>query len=274
MKNRLRFFINLVRLSFSKFKEFWNNENLRFSLSRNFLVYSEIAIFFIVLSCTIKNETQKKALILLSGGLDSCVSAKFAVQNYNCYAIVFDYGQPRREILAAKKIARNLNINSEVIKLPFLKAKTEYEIPEINAEELDNMEVTAETAKAVWIPARNMMFISIAASFAEKMNCSKIFVGLNAEEGATFPDNTWEFVDKFNELLKYGTLKDVEVASPLINCYKGEIIMLGTSLGAPLELSWSCYKNGKYHCGECESCLRRRRGFLRAGVLDLTEYEK
>ena len=185
----------------------------------------------------------KKAIILLSGGLDSCVSASVAAEKYKSCAVIFDYGQTQREIEAAKMIAKKLNINLKIIKLnfleDFLKSKTKKEIREIEIEELDNIGITTETMKQVWIPARNMVFVSTAASFAEAKNYSKIFVGFNAEEGATFPDNTPEFVNKFNELLKFGTLKGVEVVAPLINLNKEEIVKLGDELNAPMELSWS-----------------------------------
>ena len=213
----------------------------------------------------------EKAVILLSGGLDSCVSAAVARQKYKSHAIVFDCGQARKEIESAEKIARELNINLKIIKLNFLKPAVE--IPEIEPYELDDIEITTGTMKQVWVPARNLIFASIAAGFAEMNNCSKIFAGFNAEEGATFPDNTPEFVNKFNEVLKSGTLKEVEIAAPLIDLNKEGIVKLGYELNAPMELSWSCYKKGDIHCGRCESCRRRKRGFKRAGLPDFTVYE-
>jgi len=220
----------------------------------------------------------EKAVILLSGGLDSCVSASIAARKYKSYALAFDYGQAHNEIEAAEKIAQKLNINLKVIKLNFLenflKQKSERKIPELESSELDNVDVTTETMKRVWVPARNLVFASIAASFAEANDCGKIFAGFNAEEGATFPDNTQEFVDKFNEVLKFGVLKEIEIEAPLILLNKEEIVKLGDKLNAPMELSWSCYKNGEVHCGKCESCQRRKRGFESADVPDLTEYEK
>jgi len=220
----------------------------------------------------------EKAVILLSGGLDSCVSAAYAQQKYKSCALTFEYGQTHKEIESAEKIAQKLNINLKLIKLNFLenflKSKNESETPELESSELDDINITKETMKQVWVPARNLVFAAAAASFAESESCSKIFVGFNAEEGLTFPDNTPVFVNKFNEILKFGALKEVEITAPLIDLDKEGIVKLGDELNAPMELSWSCYKEGDFHCGKCESCQRRKRGFKNAKVLDLTEYEK
>jgi len=214
----------------------------------------------------------EKAIILLSGGLDSCVSASVAVRGYESYAIAFDYGQTRRELEAAGKIARELNINFRVIGLPFLKPKTEAEIPELESSELDDVGIATKTMKQVWIPARNLVFLAVASSIAEESECSKIFTGFNAEEGVTFPDNTPQFVSKFNKMLKYGVLNNIEITAPLIALNKWKIVKLGSEISAPMELSWSCYKSKDVHCGKCESCRRRRRGFEKANIPDLTDY--
>jgi len=113
----------------------------------------------------------------------------------------------------------------------------------------------------VWVPNRNGVFINIAASFAEALGCDTIVVGFDAEEAATFPDNSREYVEAANKALSYSTLSGVKIYAPLIDKNKSEIAELGLEIGAPLEWSWSCYRGEAKPCLRCESCLRRARAF-------------
>jgi len=120
----------------------------------------------------------------------------------------------------------------------------------------------------VWVPNRNGAFINIAACFADAMKVSNIVCGFNAEEGATFPDNTPQFVEAVNKSLHYSTENHARVVAPVIGMDKVAIIKKGIEIGAPLDLSWSCYVSGEKPCGTCESCMRRARAFMRAGIAD------
>ncbi len=217
-----------------------------------------------------------KSVVLLSSGLDSTVAFKEAYdKDDEVLCITFDYGQRARdkEIEFAKKICELFDVGHMIITLPWYKkfrgALTgRGKLPEISGEELDNMRITKRTAEQVWVPARNVVFLSIGAAFAENYKYDAIVTGFDAEEAATFPDNTIEFVESFNKMLKSGTLTHPAVYAPVISMSKAEIVKRGVEINAPLEWSWSCYEGKQKPCNVCESCLRRRRAFDIAGVKD------
>ena len=223
----------------------------------------------------------KKAISVLSGGLDCTVATSVFADDYEIHAITFNYGQKafKRELQAAKEICNKMNWIHEVIDLPWLanisnsSLNTSEEIPEPSEEDLDNIEKSSQSASSVWVPARNMVFTSIAVSYAESIGAEKIIVGWDAEEAATFPDNSKEFLETFNELISVGSPEKIEIEAPAIDLNKEEIVELGLKVGAPIELSYSCYKGGDNHCGVCESCMRRKRAFKNLGVEDKSEYE-
>ena len=223
----------------------------------------------------------KKAISVLSGGLDCTVSTSVFAKDWKIHAITFNYGQKafKRELKAAKEICEKMDWTHEVIALPWLakistsSLNTSEEIPEVSLNDLDDIEKSSKTASSVWVPARNMVFTSIAASYAESIGAEKIIVGWDAEEAATFPDNSKEFLNTFNELIDVGSPENIKIEAPAIDLTKEEIVKLGVEVGAPMELSYSCYKGGDKHCGVCESCMRRKRAFKQLGIDDLTEYE-
>jgi len=207
-----------------------------------------------------------KSIVLLSGGLDSLVSLAYAKDEYNIQlALTFDYGQrsAKKEIESAKTIAEYFNIEHIVIKTPWLQEITEtslvntkQDLPKLDSKELDNPELTLNSAKNVWVPNRNGLFLNIAACFADSMDFSHIIFGANKEEGTTFPDNTQEFIDRINAAFEFSTLAKPKVVAPLINLNKTKIIELALEIEAPLNLMRSCYTDQEKHCGKCESCLR------------------
>lgn len=224
----------------------------------------------------------KKAITVLSGGLDSTVATSILAEEYEIHAITFNYGQrsAAMEIKASKEICKKLGLPHTVIDLPWLATlggsalTSSEEVPELAMDELDDKEICDETARKVWVPGRNVVFTAIALSFAEAKGAEKIIVGWDFEEAATFPDNSREFLDAFNDLLKIGSLEKVQIDAPLIEMDKKEIVTVGYEVGAPLNLSYSCYMGDEKHCGVCESCMRRKRAFELAGIKDETIYNK
>ncbi|RZB32940.1 MAG: 7-cyano-7-deazaguanine synthase [Candidatus Argoarchaeum ethanivorans] len=218
------------------------------------------------------------AVVLLSSGMDSVVAFKKAFDEFDeLLCLTFDYGQRacRHELKYSAKIAAHYGVSQQVIKLPWLSefdsalTATNRDVPTINsADELDNSSIIFKTAEAVWVPARNMVFLSIAASFAENYGYGTIVTGFDCEEAFTFPDNSVRFVELFNKVLEYGTLNHPVVYAPLQSLSKVKIVKLGMSIDAPFQWSWSCYNEKALPCGVCESCMRRKRAFDEAGFPD------
>lgn len=238
-----------------------------------------------------------KAVILLSGGLDSTVALWWAKERENyekIYALTFTYGSKEEKVTVecTKNIAKLSNVeNRLIINLPWLKefaylkgstlVAEEKQVPQFSGE-LNSANLN-ETAKSVWIPARNLCFISIAASWAEVLGDHvEIVTGFNGEEARTFPDNSKKFVERVNSLLKLAVLEaKVRVVAPLIDKDKKDICLLAEELSVPVEYTNSCYEpqglspEGKpIHCGRCESCTRRHRGFMESIGYDKTVYGK
>lgn len=221
-----------------------------------------------------------KAISVLSGGLDSTVATGYYSDKYKIHAITFNYGQrsARMEIDSSKAICEKLGIEHTVIELPWLKKlgksalTSDAEIPELKEDELDNKQICDETARKVWVPGRNVVFTAIATSFAEAEEAEIIIVGWDLEEAVTFPDNSKEFLDAFNNVLEIGTLDGVQIKAPVIDMNKYEIVKMGSKLNAPMNLSYSCYIGKEGHCGTCESCMRRKRAFKEAEIEDETKY--
>ena len=216
----------------------------------------------------------KKAISVLSGGLDCTVATCVFDEEYEIHAITFDYGQKavKQEINASKSICEKMGWTHEVIDLPWLSnistssLNTDADIPELGEDELDDLDKSSETASNVWVPARNTVFTSIALSYAESIGAEIIIVGWNGEEGATFPDNSKQYMEKFNELIDVGSPDKIRIEAPAIDLNKEEIVELGIKVGAPMELSYSCYKGDDKPCGVCESCMRRKRAFEKLNI--------
>jgi 7-cyano-7-deazaguanine synthase len=227
-------------------------------------------------------QKQKKAISVLSGGLDSTVATSALKEEYEIHALTFDYGQrsANREIESSKQICQKLGIKHTVMDLSWLgklgkSALTvhENEVPQLELDKLDDKEICDETARIVWVPGRNVVFTAIATAFAEAEDAEKIIVGWDLEEAVTFPDNSREFLEAFNKTLEIGTLEGVQIEAPVIDLNKNEIVELGEKVDAPMEMSYSCYMGEEKHCGACESCMRRKRAFEMSGVVDKTEYK-
>ena len=173
-----------------------------------------------------------------------------------------------------------MGFTHEVIDLPWLNKisnsslTSDNEIPTLTHEELDDLDICEDTASSVWVPGRNIVFTSIATSYAESIGAEIIIVGWDKEEAATFPDNSKEFLESFNNMLNVGSPQNIEIKAPAIDLNKDEIVKLGDEIKAPMELSYSCYTGHEKHCGVCESCMRRKRAFKLADVKDPSEYNE
>lgn len=221
----------------------------------------------------------RKALLLLSSGLDSAAnlylakSAQFDVE----LAVTLDYGQRSapKEIESSKKLAKHFGVSHMVLDLrrfpEWLGSSGSALLDEGSVpipDSLDDISVISKTAKAVWVPNRNGVFISIAAAIAEARDISVVLVGFNAEEAVTFADNTQAFVDAMNVALSFSTSNQVRVESATVDFTKREVVqhLIAGKDRFPFEFLWSCYLAGENHCGECESCQRLKRALITADV--------
>ena len=194
----------------------------------------------------------KKGISVLSGGLDCTVATSIYAEEYDLTAITFNYGQQsfEEELKHAKLVCEALNMEHVVIDLPWLKNISnssltgDNEIPEITENDLDNFDVAIETAKSVWVPARNTVFCSIALAFAESIKAEIIIVGWDYEEAVTFPDNSKKYLESFNETIHHGSFDDITIRAPLIDMNKMDIVNKGFEINAPVDLSYSCYAGG------------------------------
>jgi 7-cyano-7-deazaguanine synthase len=223
-------------------------------------------------------ETVKKAVVLLSGGLDSVtVLAQAMREGYTCYALSFDYGQRHNaELIAAKNIAEHYAVKEHRI-IPIGlgaiggSALTDKHIA-VPHEPQSGIPVT-------YVPARNTLFLSFALGWAEVLQCSNIFIGVNAVDYSGYPDCRPEFIAAFQTLANLATKAGVEghsmtIHAPLIHCTKAEIIQQGQALGVDYAMTVSCYSadsEGRA-CGSCDACRLRRQGFYEAQVVDPTRY--
>lgn len=222
--------------------------------------------------------TEKRAVILLSGGLDSAtVVAMARAEGYSCYTMSFDYGQRHRaELDAAAKVARDLGaIEHKVIGLNLDgmggSALTDSSI--------DVPEAPSEGIPVTYVPARNTVFLSLALGWAEVLQARDIFIGVNAVDYSGYPDCRPEFVQAFEVMANLATKAGVEgqgfsIKAPLQNMSKAQIVQAGIKLGVDYSLTVSCYQadvQGRA-CGKCDSCRLRAEGFAAAGMTDPTRY--
>ena len=222
--------------------------------------------------------TEKRAVILLSGGLDSAtVVAMARAEGYRCYTMSFDYGQRHRaELDAAARVARDLGvIDHKVIGLNLDgiggSALTDSSI--------DVPEAPSEGIPVTYVPARNTVFLSLALGWAEVLDAQDIFIGVNAVDYSGYPDCRPEFVEAFEVMANLATKAGVEgkpfsIKAPLQNLSKAQIVQVGIQLGVDYSLTVSCYQaddQGRA-CGKCDSCRLRADGFAAAGIKDPTRY--
>ena len=239
-----------------------------------------------------KNEL---AVILVSGGMDSCVTAAMANEEYRLAFLHVNYGQrtEARELRAFNEIAghyqaeKRLTVSIEHLKVIGGSSLTDpnMPVPEIAALRTPNAarprmfqsgELPTSTSPSTYVPFRNAHLLSIAVSWAEVIGATKIFIGAVEEDSSGYPDCREVFYQAFNKVIEMGTKPEtrIELITPLIHLRKAAIVTEGTKRRAPLHLTWSCYQNNDLACGRCESCTLRLKGFKEAGVDDPIPYEK
>lgn len=217
----------------------------------------------------------KKAIVLFSGGLDSTTCLYWALkQGYTCETLTVSYGQKHeREVCAARTIAQHLGVKQHEItlQLPWLAASSLVDKQQTIPDQ-PLAKITSGQVPSTYVPGRNLMFLSIAASLADVIHASAIVAGPNAIDFSGYPDCTPSFFDAAARAINLGTVcgvqKGIEVLAPLMDLSKTDIVKLGAQLGVPFELTWSCYNGGEKPCGHCDSCKLRARGFAEAGVVD------
>lgn len=217
-----------------------------------------------------------KAVVLLSGGLDSATVLYIAKkEGFRCHCLIFDYGQRhRREIESAKRVARSAGCTYKIlkIKLPWRGSALLDKKIRIPTRELKNTR-TQEPVPDTYVPARNIIFLSFALSYAEAIGAKAIYIGAHAQDYSGYPDCRPEFFRAFRNMARLGTKagienKSIHILAPLLHKNKAQIIRLGKKLGVPFELTWSCYRGGRSPCRACDSCYYRAKGFKEAGHLD------
>ena len=213
------------------------------------------------------------SIVALSGGLDSTVCLALASREGPVLALTFDYGQRHRiELDRAAAVAARYGTEQLVVRLDASQwggsALTDerLEVPDHNSSDGSRIPVT-------YVPARNLIFLSVAVGVAEARGADVVFIGVNALDYSGYPDCRPEFVRSFEQTAALALKRAVEgrpvrVRTPLVEMTKAQIVALGRSLGAPLELSWSCYRGGPAPCGACDACALRAKGFVEAGVAD------
>lgn len=222
------------------------------------------------------------AVVLLSGGLDSSTVAAIAKERgFEVIAITFDYGQRhRRELESARAVGEALGVKEHIfVSLPIgehldssLTSKAK-EVPTGRPRDSIRAEIPS-----TYVPSRNIIFLSIAASVAESRGADAVFIAANSVDFSGYPDCTPEFIAAFQATLDIGTRagkegRGIKVDAPVLRMTKAEIVREAVRLKVPLELTWSCYKGGDRACGVCDSCVLRLEGFRNAGVEDPIEYE-
>jgi len=232
-----------------------------------------------------------KAVVLLSGGMDSCVTAAEARERFgpaNIAVLHASYGQrtEARELRAFSEVADHYAVPNErrlIVRLDYFRAiggsaltDTAIAVPENHLHEPSSSSAAASTIPVTYVPFRNAHFLSIAVSWAEAIHANAIYIGAVAEDSSGYPDCRPEYYRAFQDLIREGTRPQtqIEIVTPVIHLKKNQIIRRGVELGAPLHLTWSCYQGEDLACGACDSCLLRLRAFAETGIADPVPYRR
>jgi len=224
-------------------------------------------------------RSAKRAVVLLSGGMDSCVCAALAARDYAAAALHVSYGQRTedRERQSFLAICERLNIQdklmvrNEALRAIGGSALTDENIavPAVEA----SGQAVGQDIPVTYVPFRNAHFLAVAVSWAEVLGAEKVYIGAVEQDSSGYPDCRPAYYEAFNQVIKAGTKEGtIEIVTPLIHLRKAEIVRLGLELGAPFDLTWSCYSRPDQACGVCDSCVLRLRAFASAGTTDPIPY--
>jgi len=226
------------------------------------------------------NEGKKKrAVVLLSGGMDSCVCAALAARDYVAAALHVSYGQRTedRERQSFVAICQRLNIQDKLlVRNDALRAiggsaLTDENIPVPAGDPVGH--AIAHDIPVTYVPFRNAHFLAVAVSWAEVLGAERVYIGAVEQDSSGYPDCRPAYYEAFNQVVKMGTKAGtIEIATPLVRLRKAEIVRLGLELAAPFDLTWSCYSRQDKACGVCDSCVLRLRAFAAAGARDPIPY--
>lgn len=221
----------------------------------------------------------EKAIVLLSGGMDSLVCAGEAFHNnHEVYFLHMSYGQKtsEKEKESFRSIAQYYKVgpeNCKIIDMTFLHQIGGSSLTDDKIE-VKSFQGDSEEIPDSYVPFRNSIILSLAVSWAEVVGATKLYIGANVEDSPGYPDCRPSYYKAFNQLIKEGTKAlNIEILTPVINLKKKEIVKRGTQLKVPFHLSWSCYKNTDKACGTCDSCTLRIRGFKEANIIDPIDYK-
>jgi 7-cyano-7-deazaguanine synthase len=241
----------------------------------NFGFQSAIRNHQSAIRCLMPTSQKSQAVVLLSGGMDSCVCAALAAREHEAAAVHISYGQrtedrERRSFLAIcerLRIRDKLVIRNEALRAIGGSALTD------DAIEIPKAEAVGQSIPVTYVPFRNAHFLAVAVSWAEVLGAKKVYIGAVEPDSSGYPDCRPAYYKAFNDVVRTGTKEgDIEIVTPLIAMRKNEIVRLGLELGAPFDLTWSCYSREDQACGICDSCALRRRAFEAAGMRDPIPY--
>jgi 7-cyano-7-deazaguanine synthase len=218
---------------------------------------------------------QSRAVVLLSGGMDSCVCAALAARDHDAAAVHVSYGQrtEERERESFLAISERLGIRDKlVVRNEALRAIGGSALTD-DAIDVPTSAAAGHSIPVTYVPFRNAHFLAVAVSWAEVLGAKKVYIGAVEPDSAGYPDCRPAYYKAFNDVVRTGTTEgDIEVVTPLIAMRKNEIVRLGLELGAPFDLTWSCYSREDEACGVCDSCVLRMRAFEAAGMQDPIAY--
>lgn len=221
------------------------------------------------------NLTKSRAIVLLSGGMDSCVCATLAVRDHHVAALHISYGQrtEERERHSFEGTCYRLGIRDRlVVRTDALKAIGGSALTD-DALAVPEGQIIGDGIPVTYVPFRNAHFLAVAVSWAEVLGAEKVYIGAVEQDSSGYPDCRPAYYQAFNEVVRHGTKEGkVEIVTPLISMRKAQIVMLGLELGAPFDLTWSCYSREDQACGVCDSCMLRLRAFREAGAADPIPY--